>query len=90
MHRKEKFVTDSNTAFPSSVPPTAPIRKDWSRVLGIVGALFGLACPPLGAALGIVSISQAKKHDGTAAWGYGAIGVSVLSVAIGTVVIVMR
>jgi hypothetical protein len=59
-------------------PPPHPRRP---LVLGLVGIVAALFCPPLGIGLGAVSIAQVRKDGGRFLWGILAIIVNVVSIA---------
>jgi hypothetical protein len=61
-----------------ATPPPNP------RVVGILGAVIGpLCCPVGGFGLGLYSLIQSKKHGGSPVWGGLAIIANVVSFALG-------
>lgn len=68
-------------------PPPHPRRPS---VLGLLGTILGLGCPPLGLALGVASILYVRRNGGRLVWGVVAIVMSVLTAVISTAVLTLR
>jgi hypothetical protein len=65
----------------STAPAQAVTGQDRTKVYGIVGMIVGvICCPIVGIVLGVLSIRESKRFNGSPTLGYFAIALSVIGV----------